>query len=128
MNICMIQIVPEVSAKVQPCFCKLQVKRKCDIAKLQAIKILHTEDQGIVNTGLQQFIATHLPPGKKINLLLSGENGDNRTLKFYTGCEGLMDKHTAVIRFKHLCGDVPTSAAFGLWLACYILQKGVIRC
>ncbi len=96
------------------------------IARLQAIKTLHTEDLGLVNTSLQQFIAAHLPPGKKIDLLLSGENGDNRTLKFYTDSEGLMGKHTAVVRFKHLCGDVPTSAAFGLWLACYILQKGTL--
>ncbi len=96
------------------------------IAKLQAIKILHTEDQGIVNISLQQFIVTHLPAGEKIDLLLSGENGDNRTLKFYTDCEGLMETNTAIVRFKHLSGDVPTAAAFGLWLACQVLQKNAL--
>lgn len=104
----------------------INTQKENAIAKLQTIKILHTEDQNLVKTSLQQFMAAHLHPGKKIDLLLSGENGDNRTLKFYTDCEGLMDKYTAVVRFKHLCGDVPTSAAFGLWLACYILQKGTL--
>lgn len=93
------------------------------LAKLKAVEILHSEDGGLVNNSLKQFIAKHVPAGKKIDLLISGENGDNRTLKFYMDCEELMETHTAVIRFKHLSGDVPTSSAFGLWLACHVLQK-----
>jgi hypothetical protein len=93
------------------------------IARLEAIRILHSEDDGLVKRTLQQFIANHLPAGDKVDLLISGENGDNRTLKFYTDCEALMDKGTAIARFKHLSGDAPTASAFGLWLACYVLQQ-----
>ncbi len=93
------------------------------IAKLKALQILHSEDDGLVKNNLKQFIAAHLPAGEEIDLLLSGENGDNRTLKFYMDCEGLMETNTAIVRFKHLSGDVPTAAAFGLWLACQVLQK-----
>jgi 3-oxoacyl-[acyl-carrier-protein] synthase II len=63
-----------------------------------------------------------LPAGEKIDLLISGENGDNRILKFYTACEEMMDRDTAIIRYKHLSGDMPTASAFALWLACHILK------
>ena len=93
------------------------------LAKLQAIQIFHSEDENLVKNNLQQFIKTHLPAGERIDLLLSGENGDNRTLKFYDSCEELISKDTALIRFKHLSGDVPTASAFSLWLACHVLQS-----
>ncbi len=93
------------------------------LAKLQAIEILHSQDEGLVKDTLRRFIATHLPAGERIDILLSGENGDNRTLKFYTSCEELMDKATAIARFKHQSGEYPTASALGLWLGCYILQQ-----
>lgn len=98
-------------------------KKENAIAGLPAIQILHSEDEGLVKNTLEQFIKTHLPEGEKIDLLISGENGDSRILKFYTGCEELIDKKTAIARFKHISGDVPTAAAFGLWLACYVLEQ-----
>lgn len=93
------------------------------IAKLEAIQVMHTEKYGLVKNALQQFIKTHLPAGEKIDMLISGESGDNRTLKYYTDSEELMDKETAIARFKHLSGEVPTASAFGLWLACYVLGQ-----
>jgi Beta-ketoacyl synthase, N-terminal domain len=96
------------------------------IAQLKAIQTLHSEDDGLVKNTLQQFIKNHLPAGEKIDLLISGENGDNRTIKYYTDCEELMSKDTAIARFKHLSGDVPTASAFALWLACYVLQQKIL--
>ncbi|MEP7255744.1 MAG: beta-ketoacyl synthase chain length factor [Ferruginibacter sp.] len=93
------------------------------IAKLQALQIFHSEDENSVKNNLQQFIKTHLPADEKIDLLLSGENGDNRTLRFYASCEELISKETAIIRFKHLSGEYPTASAFGLWLACYMSDQ-----
>ena len=93
------------------------------IGKLQAIQIFQSEDDNFVKSNLQQFIARYLPAGEKIDLLVSGENGDDRIYKFYKGCEDLMEKETAIARFKHLSGDIPTASAFALWLACYALQE-----
>ena len=98
-------------------------KKETALAKLQAIQIFHSEDHDLVKNTLQQFIKTHLPAGETIDLLISGENGDNRTLKFYINCEELMNTNTAIARFKHLSGDVPTASAFSLWLACHVLQN-----
>ena len=93
------------------------------IAKVIAVDTLHQEDENIVAEKLQDFIDKHLPPGEKINLLLTGENGDNRLLKYYTSCEAVMDKDVMIARFKHMSGEYPTATAMGLWLCCEMLQK-----
>jgi len=93
------------------------------IAKLIAVDTLHHEDELVMKEKLQQFIKDHLPAGEKIDLLLSGENGDDRLLKYYSSCESLLDNETAIARFKHMSGEFPTATAMGLWLCCDMLQK-----
>ncbi len=96
------------------------------IAQVQAIGAVHSGDVGVMERQLKFFLDKHLPEGEKIDLLISGENGDNRLLKYYTACEKMMPGEAMVIRFKHLCGEYPTASAIALWLACYILQKNPI--
>jgi beta-ketoacyl synthase-like protein len=97
-------------------------KKEKAIAKLEGIKIFQTEDEALVKNNLQHFIEKNIPPGENIDLLLSGENGDNTIKKFYSVCESLMSEDTAVARFKHMGGAVPTATSFGLWLCCHALQ------
>ncbi len=92
------------------------------IAKLVAIDTLHNEDEQILKEKLQYFIENNLPNGEKIDLLLSGENGDNRLNKYYTTCEAVLNETTSIVRYKHLTGEYPTATAMGLVLACTILQ------
>ena len=92
------------------------------VARLKAIAILNTGDEVDVKNALQNFLAAHLQPDEKIDLLLSGENGDSRLLHFYTCCESILGDNTSVARFKHLCAEYPTASAFALWLACNIIQ------
>jgi len=93
------------------------------IATMQAIHMLHTENEVLVAQQLRHFIETHLPAGEKIDLLLSGENGDNRILKYYTAAEKLMDEDVAIARFKHMTGEFTTASSIATWLATYILQQ-----
>lgn len=88
------------------------------IAQVKAVQFIHTTDSDEVKHLLQQFIAQHIPAGEKVDVLLSGENGDNRLLKYYTAAESLFDEHTSVARFKHLCGEYPTASSVALWLVC----------
>lgn len=88
-------------------------------AKLVAAEMLNTADEARVAERLQAFMAKHRQP----TLLLSGENGDTRSLKFYNVAEGALD--IPVARFKHLCGEYPTASAFALWLAT-VLSSGEI--
>lgn len=92
-------------------------------AKLLAVDTLHHEDVVVMKEKLQFFLQQNLPAGEKIDLLLTGENGDNRLLKYYSTCESLMNEAVTIARFKHMSGEYPTATAMGLWLSCEILQK-----
>ncbi|MEO6546576.1 MAG: beta-ketoacyl synthase chain length factor [Ferruginibacter sp.] len=93
------------------------------IAKMHAIETIHTDDVALVTGRLQDFLNKNLLPEEFIDLLITGENGDNRLLKYYAAIEEKIGENTGIVRFKHLCGEYPTAVAIGLWLACYILQK-----
>ncbi len=85
-------------------------------AALQAMHTMHTDDENLVREQLRHFIE-----GENIGLFLSGENGDNRLLKYYTACESLMSGEMAIGRFKHICGEYPTASAMACWLAAYLV-------
>ncbi|MBK8522184.1 MAG: beta-ketoacyl synthase chain length factor [Chitinophagaceae bacterium] len=95
------------------------------IAKLTAIATIHSTDIELVQAQLKMFLQKNLEAGTAIDLFLSGENGDNRTLPFYTACETLLADDTAIVRYKHMTGDFPTASALGLWYACEFLQQQV---
>jgi hypothetical protein len=92
-------------------------------AELQAIHIFHTEDENEVAEQLKIFLEKNLSTEEKLDLLITGENGDNRLLKYYSICEALINDETIVARFKHMVGEYPTSSAIAVWLACNILQQ-----
>lgn len=96
------------------------------LAAVLAIDTLHSSDESAIKEKMQQFIEKNLPAGEKIDLVLSGENGDSRLVKYYSSCELVAGNDITVARFKHMCGEYPTTTAVGLWLACDILQKQYI--
>lgn len=96
------------------------------IAQIQAVDTLHSGDVSVVKERLEYFLGNHLPAGEKIDLLVSGEDGDNHLLKYYLSCEKMLGDEVTVVRFKHMCGEYPTASAMALWVACYILQKNPI--
>jgi hypothetical protein len=95
------------------------------IAKVAAISTIHTTDIEVVKSQLKIFLQNNTEAETEIDLLISGENGDNRTLPFYTGCETLLPDDAAVVRYKHMVGDFATASALGLWYACKFLQQQV---
>jgi len=70
---------------------------------------------------LKTFLAKHLN-GEMPEILITGENGDNRFLKFYESAENLMAEKTGVLRFKHMTGEYPTAASQAVSFACKVLQ------
>ena len=91
------------------------------VAQVTAIGTLHSTDIDLVKQQLKKFLKKNAAE-KEIDLFISGENGDNRTLPFYTACETMLDDDTAIVRYKHLCGEYATAAAIGLWYTCQVLQ------
>jgi|SRR5579871_4914614 len=92
------------------------------IAKIEAVHTLHTDDIDLVLSQLQTFIAKNNVTGK-IDLLISGENGDNRSTNYYAEVEKKMNDNITIARFKHMSGEYPTASAFAAWMACMILQN-----
>ena len=92
------------------------------IAFVQAIQTIHTEDTDEIKETLEVFLSKCISSGNKIDLFLSGENGDIRLQQYYDACENLLNKNTGIAKFKHLCGEYATGSAFALWFACQIFQ------
>jgi len=88
------------------------------IAKIDIIKTLFTTNVEEIQQAIKTLLAQY-----SIDIFISGENGDNRHTRFYAACEEALKDDTAIIRFKHLCGEYPTASAFATFLACDILQK-----
>jgi hypothetical protein len=83
------------------------------LVKITKIVLLGGEEEEVLRSAL-----TDILDGRTPDLLLSGENGDPRTRKWYRIVESLMGPDKGIIRFKTFCGEYPTASAFGLWLAC----------
>jgi hypothetical protein len=88
------------------------------IAQIVDVQTIHTTDGVTLKEKLLQILRKNALGIRDIDLLISGENGDNRLLKYYTEIESIFSDATAVIRYKHLSGEFPTSSAVGAWLAC----------
>ncbi|MFT3826179.1 MAG: beta-ketoacyl synthase chain length factor [Chitinophagaceae bacterium] len=93
------------------------------LAQLRAIQTLHTDDVQLVQNQLRQFVDKYLPAGESLDVLLHGENGDNRLTEYYTAVESIAGESTTIARFKHMSGEFPTASAIGCWLACLALQQ-----
>ncbi|MES1220209.1 MAG: hypothetical protein ABUT20_32205, partial [Bacteroidota bacterium] len=95
-------------------------------AELKAIHIFQTEDEEIISGQIKQFLEKYLPSGEKADLLISGENGDSRFLKYYTLFEKLAGDNIPVTRFKHMMGEFPAASSMALWLACEIMKGNAL--
>jgi len=95
------------------------------VAKVVALKLMHTDDAAEIGKQLNQFLKSNLSEDESVDLLLSGENGDIRSLSFYETAEDILNTST-VARFKHLTGDFATASALALNLACQLIQTGTL--
>jgi len=93
------------------------------VAKLEGIKILASEDRGFIEEQLRSFLKDYLRDEEELDLLLSGENGDNRMNNFYSSCERILSKNITIARFKHLMGEHQSATALSVFLGCSILES-----
>ncbi|CAN5690035.1 beta-ketoacyl synthase chain length factor [soil metagenome] len=89
-------------------------------AHLEAIHFFHTTDEAEVAKQMAAFFSKHLTR-KTPSVLITGENGDNRFIRYDKAVESVFTDETTVARYKHLCGEYATASAFALWLACEIM-------
>ncbi len=95
------------------------------IAKLQAVRMFHSEDENLIADELKKFIEENYLEEESV-LFFSGENGDSRLQKYYSASEEIINKDFTVARFKHVTGEYPSVSAMAVWLACYILKEQIL--
>jgi hypothetical protein len=95
-------------------------------ATLDAVKTIHTHDPAVLGNCLKNFLSKNMPGGEMPDLLLSGENGDERMMRYFNAVESYFPPASPVARFKHLCGEYCTASSFACWLSIQILGSGVI--
>jgi 3-oxoacyl-(acyl-carrier-protein) synthase len=61
-----------------------------------------------------------------INLLITGNNGDEETDRYYRPFNSENFPSAACTHYKQLCGEYDTAGAFALWLGSTILKKQTI--
>lgn len=93
-------------------------------ASIEALTTFHTEDPVAIEQKINDFITKHTAASGPVDLLITGENGDNRFTPLYVLAEKAVPEQTAVARYKHMTGEYPTSSSFALWLACYLFGGG----
>jgi hypothetical protein len=96
------------------------------LASLDAVRTIHTDDPARVVMVLKKFLSENFAAGVMPDLLLHGENGDDRLLKYYEAVESVFQDAMPVARFKHLCGEYCTASSFACWLSFQILTDGRI--
>ncbi|HEY4937050.1 MAG TPA: beta-ketoacyl synthase chain length factor [Puia sp.] len=95
-------------------------------AEMNAVKTIHSNDPSIVLRSLEKFLSENLSPGEWPDLLLTGENGDDRLSPYYDIVESYMNESVPVARFKHFCGEFCTASSFACWLSIQIFETGEI--
>lgn len=99
-------------------------RREGALAEIVAVKTLHSTDPSMVLNGLKIFLAEKLSGGQMPDLLMTGEDGDERLQPFFEIVESGFRPDMPVARFKHLCGEYCTASSFACWLAMQIIQTG----
>jgi 3-oxoacyl-[acyl-carrier-protein] synthase II len=69
------------------------------------------------------FLAVHEIAQEDIDLLITGRNGDVEGDVWYDHVERTLFPDQPVGCFKHLSGEYPTAASFGMWVGCKVLSS-----
>jgi hypothetical protein len=76
-----------------------------------------------ISIDIVAFLAAHNCGSEEVSLLITGRNGDISGDVWYEHVEHTVLPDVPVACFKQLCGEYPTAASFGMWLACKILAN-----
>lgn len=92
------------------------------IAEVKGIRTLINPGTQQVEDAVKTLLQTHGLGAGDVQLLLSGRTADTAMDQYYNVVEQTIGNEAAVIQFKALCGEYPTSTSFALWLACNTMQ------
>ncbi|PWV50704.1 beta-ketoacyl synthase N-terminal-like domain-containing protein [Chitinophaga sp. S165] len=76
-----------------------------------------------ISADIDAFMAAHNCSQSEVSLFINGRNGDASGDEWYEHVENTIMAGKPVATFKHLCGEYPTAASFGMWMGCRILAE-----
>ncbi len=98
-----------------------------DLAKLDAISTFYKPASfAEVEQQIEAFLSAQNISMYDISLVIAGNNGDTKNDEVYNYLDDTLFVYCNVIRYKHLCGEYPTSSAFALWYAAQIINTNTI--
>lgn len=98
-----------------------------DYAKLEAVHTVYNPGSyPELEDSIRHFLSAHRIAMADIDLVITGQNGHNGDDRVYQELDDRLFSKTPQARFKHLCGEYPTAAAFALWLAANMIKAGKV--
>lgn len=76
-----------------------------------------------ISPDITSFLAAHNCSQDEVSLVITGRNGDASGDEWYEYVENTLFAGKPVAGFKHLCGEYPTAASFGMWMGNRILAE-----
>lgn len=95
-----------------------------NLAELKALKTVF-KPAAPVGEIIEEFLIKEELSAADIDVVVTGKNGDTRNDATYDFI-GDMFPGSAIANYKHLCGEYPTSSAFGLWMAAHMVKQGSV--
>lgn len=94
------------------------------------LEALHTfykpADAAETQTQITNFLQGQSLTPANIDLIITGRNGDIKGDAVYHALGETIFAGNAIVYYKQLCGEYPTSTAFACWLAAMILRQGSV--
>ncbi|MFT3701941.1 MAG: beta-ketoacyl synthase N-terminal-like domain-containing protein [Agriterribacter sp.] len=98
-----------------------------DYAQLKGLYTFYKPSSGAeIENHIQSFLKEQQVNVGDVDLVITGENGDSKNDAVYKNVFASIFSEKPSLRFKHLCGEYPTAAAFALWYTANILKTGKV--
>jgi 3-oxoacyl-[acyl-carrier-protein] synthase II len=99
-----------------------------DLARVDAVESFYKpESIREVEEHLLSLLRSHGLGPADIDLFITGDNGDEKSDRIYRQVRDSLFPGRPAGTYKQLCGEYPTSASYGLWLAAQQIRSGVGR-
>jgi len=96
-----------------------------DYAKLEGLHTFYKpKNIAAIEKQILAFMERQSVNINDIDLIITGRNGDATFDKMYEQLSQSIFAGRKTANYKNLCGEYPTSSAFALWLAVYIIKTG----
>lgn len=98
-----------------------------DYAKLEGFTTFYKPDSiQEIQDSITSFLNENAIQLQDIDLVITGKSGDAKHDEIFDVLQDTLFRKKSTINYKNLCGEYPTSSAFALWMAAWIIKCGTV--